>query len=308
MKGSRAKGLDRVYLKFFEMLSKNQIFVSRMAKYQWINELSIPKFCKGSKKRLLMIDDPVYTLQFEKLLLEWENFHSSWGASTFIVCTSEFTKTWLLKFLKNTQVCIIEQGYTSLNSVSSGTKNREFSCVYSSPFIHLNPDKLGDHSTWGSKILIEEIIPGTLELDENIKFHLIGRVGKHAGAKLRQYPNVVLYGLLTPLENARVMQQCHIGIYPRRYDHFRRVLKVYEYLGAELPIVTFSLEDTAPVQEEELGMSVNTVEDFISSIVELKRNLTLYKKLVLNVTRAKEGRSWSEQAKKLDLIYSKSGC
>lgn len=150
--------------------------------------------------------------------------------------------------------------------------------------------------------MIEEIVPRIFSRDNKISIHLIGKVGNKAREVLGRYPNVVLHGQLSPLQTADILKKCHVGIYPRKTDHFRRVLKIYDYIGAGLPIVTYALEDTKPVLEERLGFSVKDSDSFVDAIIEMKENGQKYDEFKSNIAKAKFKRDWKSLANQLDAI------
>jgi len=300
MRGSRLKGLDRILLKFFRYFC--DFATPKCANYSRLDDLSVPSGKAGPVNRLLHIDDPSYSTSEIKSILNWEKVHSDAGRKTYIVCTSQFTRKWLSSFVTKSRLEIIEQGFIEMQNNNNGEKFIEFSCVYSSPFINGRGDKNENHSTWGALTLIEEIVPRVLQYDKQIKIHLIGKVGTRASRVLDRYPNVVLHGQLSPFQTANILQKCHVGIYPRKIDHFRRVLKIYDYIGAGLPIVTFALEDTRPVLEEGLGFSVQDSDSFVKAIIEMKKNSQKYDEFRANIAKARCNRDWKSLANQLDAI------
>lgn len=301
MRGSRFKGLDRIYLILFEKLIN--FSNKKTTNYMWFDYLAVPNSRHRGNNGLLQFDDPEYTSEEVGRITQWENSHLRRGYRSVIVCTNEFTKNWLESFLHTTKVEIVEQGFIGTNDRLNSIKYANFACVYSSPFIDYLNDKHENHKTWGAKILIEEIIPKLYEIDKGIEFHLIGNIGKNAQRILESFPNVICHGLQSPEETMKILSKCHLGIYPRLIDNFRRVLKIYEYIGAELPIVSFELEDTRIVREEDLGISVSDSDGFVDAILKLKNNGELYIQKLQRVKSAKLGRSWMEHAKKIDAIH-----
>ena len=300
MRGSRLKGLDRILLNIFRYFCN--FAIPRCGDYSRLDELSVPNFKSGSVNRLLHIDDPLYSAREIASILNWEKVHSDAGCKTHIVCTSEFTQRWLGSFITRSSLEIIEQGFIKIPEDKNEDKFTEFACAYSSPFIDGRGDKNESHSTWGALTLIEEIVPRIFSHDNKLRIHLIGKVGNRARKALGRYPNVVLHGQLSPLQTANILKKCHVGIYPRKTDHFRRVLKIYDYIGAGLPIVTFALEDTKLVFEECLGFSVMDSDSFVDAILEMKRNVQRYEEFSSNIIKARFNRDWKSLAKKLDVI------
>jgi glycosyltransferase involved in cell wall biosynthesis len=208
----------------------------------------------------------------------------------------------LLENQIKSKVFIIEQGFT--RSISKVTKNEEFSLVYSSPYIDAKNDKHENHPTWGADKFIKEIIPKILEADSELEIHLVGRTGFAATEFLKQFTQVKLHGLKSFKENSEILQCSHVGLYPRTFDNRRRVQKIFEYIGANLPIVTFNLEDTSPVSEFGVGLTVYSADEFVEAAILLKNNHDLYEMLCSNVSKVQTNYSWQNLASRFDkLIY-----
>ena len=257
-----------------------------------------------SNKQVLHLDDPEYTESELNNLLRWENFCTTKGKIPILICTNSFTYTWLTAKLVNTQVFIVEQGFHSLERYDSNT-NAKFSCVYTSPYIHYGNDKHAKHSTWGAELLIDQLIPRLNFLDPGVEIHLVGEIGKHARKELAKLKNIHVYGRVNFKKNITILSSCHIGIYPRTFDHRRSILKIFSYIGAGLPIVTFDLIDTEVVKLNSLGFAVGTVDEFITRILELKNSSDLMQKYKENISVFRINFTWSILAAKMENILAK---
>jgi glycosyltransferase involved in cell wall biosynthesis len=111
-----------------------------------------------------------------------------------------------------------------------------------------------------------------------------------------------MHGYKTIEENYKLLTKCNVALYPRTIDNNRRVLKIYEYIGANLPIISFNLEDTKPVSELNVGISVDTVDDFIAAVLHMKENKDLYSFFLENLKSIQNKYSWSVLAKKFDKL------
>ena len=78
------------------------------------------------------------------------------------------------------------------------------------------------------------------------------------------------------------------------------MLKIFTYIGAELPIVTFDLIDTEIVKRKNLGFSVATSELFVEKIIELKNNVGLLNFFKTNIKMEKNAYSWKNLARKME--------
>jgi len=301
VKGTIWGKLDYLQLKAMNFLEK--ITERKQSKYDWIITSNYIKKSKFGTNVALNIDDPLYT-EFEiKNIISWEKELIYNSKKSVIIVTSDTTKSYLKKSGIKSPIFIIEQGFTD-NSFSLPSKNKNFSLIYSSPYIDSKGDKHGNHPTWGADLFIKEIIPKIIKVDSSIEIHLIGRVGKVAKSYLKEYSQVRLHGLVNFLENSEILKRAHVGLYPRQFDNKRRIQKVFEYIGANLPIVTFDLEDTKPVVELGVGISVNSVDDFVNAIIKLKSDHELYEKICGNILKIKNNYSWQTLASRFDqLIY-----
>jgi glycosyltransferase involved in cell wall biosynthesis len=177
--------------------------------------------------------------------------------------------------------------------------------VYTSPYIHYGNDKHAKHSTWGAELLIDQLIPRLNFLDPEVEIHLVGEIGKHARKELAKLMNIHVYGRVNFKKNITILSSCHIGIYPRTFDHKRSILKIFSYIGAGLPIVTFDLIDTEVVKLNSLGFAVGTVDEFITRILELKNSSDLMQKYKENISVFRINFTWSILAAKMENILAK---
>lgn len=300
MNGLSLKYSDRLMLPLFKLLV--YFCTKKISRYKTVHLFNYGyKFL--SEKQVLHIDDPNYT-QIEILNLnKWEKFCTSRGITSIIICTNSYTYKWLTENLLITKVFIIEQGFHSIE-IHDNNPKKMFSCVYTSPYIHYGKDKHAKHSTWGSEILINEIIPRLNILDPEIHFVLIGEIGDNAQIQLAKLKNVHSYGRVNFIENIKLLTTCSIGIYPRQYDHKRSILKIFSYIGAGLPIVTFDLIDTEVVKANSLGFSVDTINEFVTRIVELKASPKLMQMYMENVGRIRMNYTWPKLAEKMEIKLS----
>lgn len=303
LKGLRIPYTDLLFLRLYKLLTK--LIKNKLIKYKYLHIISdiIDFKCQN---QIVHIDDPTYGLIEQNNLKIWNKYMIRNNYNSFIVCTNSVTAKWLNSFMKNTKTLIIEQGFfqTEIKQDKLGLiENRRFSCVYSSPYIHFNGDKHGNHETWGANLLIEEIIPKLLIKDPEIEIHLIGEIGKEAKKFLINFDRIIYHGRVDPYENMRILSACDIGIYPRKNDFQRSMLKIYSYIGAGLPIVTFDIHDSKVIEEYNLGLSVSNVKQFVNQIIFLKQNTKELQKLNLNVRKFRSKYSWEKLSKKMENYF-----
>ncbi len=297
IKGINIAHSDRVFLFLLRAIRRAITpFLSR--KFDWLHIMSPEEGMGLTINQILHLDDPEFSLKEAKALKKWKAELDQRGKKGMIICTFDGCKSYLNGVDESLNVHLIPQGFTPTYEVLS--KFERFSCVYSSPYISGVGDKNADHPTWSAVHFLEELLPELLQSDEELEIHLIGRLSKKARAKLSNEPRIVLHGLVTPEENARILAQCHLGLYPRIHDHGRRVLKITEYMGAGLPIVAYDLEDTRLVSEKNIGFLVSTQAEFVAQVLRLKRDSELYSQFLLRVRHAQIGSDWDTLAKQLD--------
>ena len=297
--GSRIPYTDRFSLLIFRFLYR--LSKPRVKKYKTLHIFSLGMSLQTCHE-ILHYDDPLYTPAELSKIQKWFESLERIGAIGTIVCTNTYTKTWLRSNDVRSKIWIVEQGYFETSNQEI-VKNRNFSCVYSSPYIHYGDDKHGKHSTWGAEHLIDVIIPNLILRCNGIQIYLIGEIGKNAKNRLSQFGNVITCGRVDFRTNQNIMQACHIGIYPRTIDHKRSVQKIFEYIGAGLPIVTYDLTDTEIVKLSGIGVSVTSSIEFVRAICEISRDTHLLESLQSKVDTIRQQYSWSELARKMENYF-----
>ena len=298
--GISVKYSDKFLIYFFKLLIK--ISNQKIANYAVLHVSSYDYRFKNIKSIYLHIDDPVYNLENNQALLNWQHYYKSNGTYTNIICTNDYTRAYFTKFMSDTKVFVVEQGYEPVLIKKANKTSKDFICAYSSPYLHYWGDKHETHTAWNITCLIDEIIPKVNSLDSSVKFLLIGNAAKEAKKALQSFGNVEITGRVNHIDNIKLLTNCQVGLYPRTYDHKRSVLKIYSYIGASLPIITFDLLDTSIVKKLNLGFSVNSAGEFAEKLVYLKHHpdeLELFKK---RVDFSKVSFSWTRLAHKLERI------
>jgi hypothetical protein len=225
---------------------------------------------------------------------------------TVVATTTHYIRDHFLSRGSQSNYSVIPQGHSQQSLDFSCHKDlistQKISLVYASPYIHSKGDLHGEHSLWGSSLLLEEIW-APIAASNRFTLHLIGEVGPNAMKSLEKV-NTVIHGLVSIEECSSILKTCDVGLYPRVKDNFRQVQKISEYIGAGLAIVTFDLMDTSLVKELNVGFSVKTVHDFQSALIELEKDrtkLSLYKK---RSREASQELSWRTLGKSLDQLVS----
>ena len=259
------------------------------------------------KKQVLHVDDPTYSEKEMSYLLNWENILIANNLSPIIIATNVYTQEWLSSYLTSTNIIVIEQGYDSPGDLTKSLRfeNMEFSCVYSSPYIHIGSDKHANHDTWGAELLINSIIPKINSRISEISIHLIGEIGKAASKELKKHKNIIYHGRVNFAENMAILESCSIGIYPRNKDFKRSMSKIFSYIGAGLPVVTYDLVDTEVIKAKSLGYSVTSEDEFIEKILYLKNNPDVLKRISRRVNKVKINYTWQILCKKMENYLEK---
>lgn len=297
-RGLNLRYSDKIVSKMFVTLIK--LFRFKIEKYKVIHFFNLSVSFENDNQ-ILHLDDPTYTEIEIDTILHWEEQMNLKSKNTTVICTNLYTQDWLKTRLKFSKVIIVEQGYHQ-HAVATNKKSSNFICAYSSPYIHYGSDKFANHSTYGSNLLIGRVIPELSELDSQIQFYLIGELGSNAKNFLKNYKNVKLLGRVSFEENMQILSSSTIGLYPRNIDHKRSMLKIFSYIGAGLPIVTFDLVDTRVVKDNSLGYSVTEVTEFIDSIIKLKSSTELLNKFSLNVKNFRVNYTWKNLASKMERL------
>ena len=301
LSGLNIKYFDSISLKIYKIL----IYISKqkIQRYKTLHSFN-PQEKFKVEKIVLHIDDPEYS-DSERIKLEnWESHYTKIGSQLLLICTNSLSKKYYEKLFQTTAVYIVEQGFHEINQVDNSRSSTNFICAYSSAYIHYNKDKHAQHSTWGASVLIDEIIPGVYKANKNIDFLIIGNIGENARKALKRYRNVYLSGQVDSEKNIELLSKCSIGLFTRKFDHNRSVLKIFTYIGAGLPIVTFDLNDTEIVKSQVIGYSVKTSEEFVEKILLLQstpQQLNIFRERVIQI-RPKY--TWKNLAIKLEEIVN----
>jgi glycosyltransferase involved in cell wall biosynthesis len=256
--------------------------------------------------QLLHFDDPEYTKDELLDILQWENYVKMRGKKTQIVCTSEFTQEYLMKNRVISKVEVIPQGHSMpiskqhlLQNVCL-ENNKKLRLVYASPSIDIQGDVHGGHINWDASVLLIEIWP-RLQETGRFELHLVGKIGSNA-EKILSDESGVKHGLVSISDCSAILQNCDIGLYPRVRDNFRQAKKISEYIGAGLAIVAFRLIDTSLVESLGVGISVDSIEDFVQAIQELEKDRDRLETLKFKSRESGSNLHWSSLAAKLDQI------
>jgi glycosyltransferase involved in cell wall biosynthesis len=301
LNGLNIKYFDPISLRIFKILIK--ISKRKIENYKTLHSFN-PQEKFKVKNIILHIDDPEYS-DFERIKLEnWESYYTKIRSRSMLICTNSLSKKYFEKFFETTKVYIIEQGFHTNSCISTPRLSTNFICAYSSAYIHYDKDKHAQHSTWGSSVLIDEIIPGVHKVNKNIEFMIIGNVGKHARKSLNKYRNLTLIGQVGSEKNMELLSKCSIGLYTRKIDHNRSVLKIFTYIGAGLPIVTFDLNDTEIVKSQAIGYSVKTTEEFVEKILLLHSSSQQLTEFRERIIKMRPEYSWKNLATKLKQIVN----
>ena len=299
--GSRFKYLDRFVLK----LARICFFIAkfRLKNYRYIHFFD-PLFKTETTFQVLHIDDPTYSKTEIQSILSWEKRLFNASKSPIIIVTNSYTLEWLSRHTQHSSIYIIEQGFHEIEI--SKQFSRPFSCVYSSSYIHYGTDKHGQDTSWGCSFLIDEILPRLFYADPQIIVHLIGEIGPHANIKLAKFPNVICHGRVDPVLNMQLLSRCSLGMYVRTHDNLRSVLKIFSFIGAGLPTVTFDLIDTKVIKDFKLGEVVHNIDDYISEIINLKNSPLKLQKLQDRVLKFRPNYTWTNLALMLQSDISKN--
>lgn len=302
-KGSRIAKLDFFVLKSINVLIR--AFSWKINKcYRGMYFYGIPDFSNLRVNQFLHLDDPAYTQSEFVKLTNWESNAKFVGIDTKIIVTNSYTTSKLKENGISSEIIEISQGFSEITQTLSPPVN-EFNCVYASAYVAYGSDKNSKNTTWGVNFLIEELLPKAKILPEEIKICIIGNIGANARKELLKFKNVKLFPYMSQNEITNFLQTCKVGLYPRTFDHKRRILKVYSYLTASLPVVSLDLDDVADVKDYRLGLVVNDASEFVMAILKLYENDTLYSDLKKNIESFKIGKDWSTLSSKLESAVSK---
>jgi glycosyltransferase involved in cell wall biosynthesis len=300
IKGFRAPYLDKISLKFLKLFSR--IFSSNFSRYPWVSLSDSKVLALIQSNIVLHIDDPEYSELEKDSLLCLLRKQREKNKKFVVIVTNTFTRNYFSSFLPKENLKILSQGFNKSNKNNDLEKFERFSLVYSSPYIDYLGDKHAYHESWSAIHLIDELLPRICKDNTEIEIHLIGRVGKNAQKAISRFSIVSMHGLLSIEENSRLITRCHVGIYPRNSDSRRSVLKIFDYIGSGLPVVTYNLVDTEIIKRKNLGIAVESAEEFSQAVEKLASNRSFYDEIRANVLLERSSYSWDRLAKAYDSL------
>ena len=296
-RGLRMPKTDRAILWFVNLFVL--LFAKKINRYRYFVDHGF-KYTKRLKTNLIIqLDDPTFKDE-EIYRLRKLGENNSKHKEVRIVVTSEQIRGRLIDSGVTSPIKVIGQGYTESLANSEIAKFTKFSMVYSSNYIHYKKDKHDSHPNWGVSEFIDTLMPSILSELSEVEIHMVGELGPNAKRVLTKYDRVITHGRVDTLTNADILRRCHIGLYPRKHDNGWRVQKIYDYLGARLPIIAFKLEDTRLVSELGIGILVNTNKEFIEAIKLLVNDKNRYREIVGVASSVRAKYNWTAIAEQFD--------
>ena len=302
--GFRTPYLDRISLKFLKVFSRT--FLSRFNRYPWVSLSDSKVLALIQSNIVLHIDDPEYSIPERESLLSLLQKQKEKGKKFVVVVTNTFTRNYFSTFLPEEHLRVLSQGFNKAKEKRELKQFERFSLVYSSPYIDYLGDKHAYHESWSAIHLINELLPRICRDNPEIEIHLIGRVGRNAQKAISQFSNVSLHGLLSIEENSNLISRCHLGIYPRNSDSRRSVLKIFDYIGSGLPVVTYDLVDTEIVKIKKLGIAVESAEEFSQAVQKFASDRSFYDEIRANTLLERKSYSWDQLAMTYDTFIAEN--
>lgn len=300
-RGSRFPGLDRIYLKLLPYFIK--LFRDKLASYKNFIALNSDSKLVIPTNMILNLDDPNYSAQELTSIKDWEESIKNRGFISSIVCTTKHAREWLLSNGVTSNIYVIPQGHGNLgpSNIRRGSKlESNMNFVYISPTIDIKGDPHEGHNMWDASVLLLDIWPRVTA--SNARLHLIGRLGQNASHCLED-KRIISYGLISIKECSELLPNFDVALYPRIHDNSWLPQKLVEYIGAGLPVISFNLIDTKIVSDLNVGLLVNSVEEFAKIIDKISNRLVSIQEFSTNSVRVAPDYSWSCLALKFESIF-----
>ena len=145
-------------------------------------------------------------------------------------------------------------------------RNGEVVVGYAAALLFAPGDPEGEHPLYGLAHLLE-LWDGIRARVPNARLWLLGRATPRAVRLLEERPDVTLFGWL-PREDALAhIANFDVALYPRQYRSVS-ALKIAEYLGAGVPIVSYDHEVADPIRDGG-GALARTPAEFVEAVVTL---------------------------------------
>lgn len=213
--------------------------------------------------------------------------------SNHIFTVTEACKDTIASYLKSSApITVVRNGYTEEEFISTETKRSSFTCIF-----HGNLGLMQNIS------LLKNTIERCYQLAPEISFVVAGTGPQADLLSGIKTPNFEFLGELDHNAVIQLIKSCHLGLSFRIEDDYSQLafpVKVYEYIGAELPTLQ-APESKAMIELSTSGMAImlsgENLDELVVKIIELARSKEVYSKYVENIKVKKQQYSRHYSAK-----------
>jgi glycosyltransferase involved in cell wall biosynthesis len=139
---------------------------------------------------------------------------------------------------------------------------------YVAAFLLLPGDRGGDNPLYDVSHLLE-LWDEIVKRRPDARLWLIGAPSVQLRERLADRGDIQLTGRLPPKQLLARVANLDVALYPRLADQGVRAVKIAEYLGLGVPIVSYDWEVVADVREARAGLLVTTPEGFVEAVARL---------------------------------------
>jgi len=227
---------------------------------------------------------------FSSRMMVWKNSLKRTLLSFFVdacIFISEEVLAYARKKIRVRHACVIP------NYINQPTSSRKSTARFQLPFL-LNKNAYivlwgGDASLpWQATDLIPKIAQEIYQRDKNILFFLVGTYYYH---QLSAYKNLVYLQPLPYLQFLSLIHQSHVCLclyhQPNHIPFYFYPMKLLNYLFAGKPVIATKIGSINGLIKHNVNgfLTDNTIHDIAKTILKLKRNRRLSKKVAMNARR-----------------------
>jgi len=175
----------------------------------------------------------------------------------------------------------------------------EVAVGYLAAWLLAGDDRGGDNPLYNTDHLFE-LWDQIVAAAPTARLWLVGRASDRVRRRCARRDDVVLVGQLPQSQALAYVKGFDIGLYPRSADQGIQAVKVAEYLGLGVPVVTYDYAVTRMVGEAGAGVLAATPRQFVDAVVGLVHDVDRRRVFAAAAAAAGEALCWDSLARRYE--------